>query len=308
MAQRRPTKRFKTTDTRSNRVSPVVVIDDDDLSWALLGDLEDYIALVDDLDIDKAIDNNDIAIDNTNIRNNNNNSNTPPAVGTTVIHNINEILFSLASSTTKAQAIKAMAKLSDSMLTGTNAQQVFDLQGISTIVYGMLRYTSSERMLMHGLRALVNMTKVLFNDKVGETLQRLDFLDKIPPSLSNITETKVVSSNWVGLFGNLAANAKNCESLLQLGSEGIVKFIVHAMTTYPNDVYVTNAACMHLDKMSRIPEMKERLLKEGVVIRMAVAFQTFSNLDEELEFNEDDRPCVRRIIKHSKRALGRLIS
>jgi hypothetical protein len=164
-----------------------------------------------------------------------NNNNTPPLV---TDNNIKDVLFSLATSETQAQAIKAMMMLADSMSTGTNAQEVFDLQGVTTIVYGILCYSSSKAMLIFGLGALVNMTSTFSNDKVGETLQRLDFMDKIS-SLASIHNTYMVSSFGVGLLCNLAINTGNQESLLQLGSEGIVKFLVTTMATYPEDYFVT---------------------------------------------------------------------
>jgi hypothetical protein len=68
-----------------------------------------------------------------------------------------------------------------------------------TIVYGILRYKSSEMMLQRGLGALVGMTYALSTDTVGETLQRWDFLEKIP-SLVSIHNAYLVSSNAAVLF------------------------------------------------------------------------------------------------------------
>jgi hypothetical protein len=80
------------------------------------------------------------------------------------------------------------------------------------------------------------------------------------------------------------------------------------MTAYPDDAYVTCAACMYFDNMSRFAEMKERLLKQGVLVLMATAFQKFSNLgDGAFELQEEERPLVTICIKGSKGALGRLI-
>jgi hypothetical protein len=216
------------------------------------------------------------------------------------------VLFSLATSETQAQAIKAMMMLENSMSTGTNAQQVLDLQGVSTIVYGILRYKNSEMMLRRGLGALVDMTYVLSTNKVGETLQCLDFLEKIP-SLVSIHNTYLVSSNALRLLPNLAMQSENDGPLLQLGSEGIVKFVVTTMAAYPDDVYVTKAACDYFYYISRFPKVKERLLKQGVFARMAAAFQLFSNFDGALEFDEEDTPRVKSIIKYSQQVMGRLI-
>jgi hypothetical protein len=227
-----------------------------------------------------------------------------PANNTVI--NVKDVLFSLATSKTQAQAIKAMTMLDDSMLMGTNAQQVLDLQGVSTIVYSILRYQRSETMLQGGLGALVNMIYALPTDKVGEALQRLDFLEKIP-SLVSIHNTYLASSYAAGLLGNLALDTKNRESLLQLGSEEIVKFMVTTMATYPDDDYVTDSACDYLVSISRFPEVKERLLKQGVFARMAAAFQLFSTFDGALEFDEGDTPRVKRIIKHSQQVMVRLI-
>jgi hypothetical protein len=227
-----------------------------------------------------------------------------PANNTVI--NVKDVLFSLATSKTEAQAIKAMTMLDDSMKTGTNAQQVFDLQGVSTIVYSILRYQRSETMLQDGLGAFVDMTCALSTDKVGEALQRLDFLEKIP-SLVTIHDTFLVSSHAARLLGNLAAQSENDEYLLQLRSEGIVKFMVTTMATYPDDAYVTVSACAYLVSISRFPEVKERFLKQGVFARMAAAFQLFSNFDGAVEFDEEDTPRVKRIIKSSQQVMGRLM-
>jgi hypothetical protein len=60
--------------------------------------------------------------------------------------------------------------------------------------------------------------------------------------------------------------------------------------------------------MSRSPEVKERLLRHDVVLRMAVAFQTFSNFDGALEFDADEiRSVVTTILERSQGALDLLI-
>jgi hypothetical protein len=276
MAPRRPAKRSKVTDSRSSSVSSPVVV----ASSAVVSpsQAEDSAPVI-------------------------NNNNTSPVL--TVI-NVKDVLFSLATSKTQAQAIKAMTMLDDSMLTGTNAQQVLDLQGVTTIVYGILRYKSSEMMLQCGMGALADMTYELSTDKVGETLQRLDFIGKIP-SLTSIHSTYMVSCHAVRLLCNLAVQSENDECLLQLGSEGIVKFVVTTMAAYPDNVYVIDVACDFFDEISRFPEVKEGLLKQGVFARMAAAFQLFSNFDGALEFDEEDTPRVKSIIKYSQQVMVRLM-
>jgi hypothetical protein len=287
MAPRRPTKRSKVTDSHSSSVSSPVVV----ASAAVVSPSQ--------------------AEDSAPVINNNNNT-TPPVLSNS---SMKEILLSLATSKTQAQAIKAMTMLDDSMETGTNAQQVFDLQGVSTIVYGILRYATSEMMLQHGLGALVDMTYALSTDKrlyvlldkVGEALQRLDFLEKIP-SLVSIHDTYLVSSHAARLLGNLMSlDTKTREYLVQLGSEEIVKFMVTTMAAYADVVCVIDAACVYFDKISRFPEVKERFLKQGVFARMAAAFQLFSNFDGALEFDEEDIPRVKSIIKYSQQVMGRLM-
>jgi hypothetical protein len=96
-----------------------------------------------------------------------------------VLTDASNVLLSVATSETQAQAIEAMKMLYHGMSTGTKTQEVFDLQGVSSIVYGILRHSSSDRMLNYGLGALVDMTSMLSNDdKVFEALRRLDFLEK----------------------------------------------------------------------------------------------------------------------------------
>jgi hypothetical protein len=95
------------------------------------------------------------------------------------------------------------------------------LQGVPTIVYSILRYSNLEMMIQCGLGAVVTMTGRLSSNKVCETFQCLDFLDKIP-SLASTKNAKQVSSNAAGL----------------LGSEGTVKFMVNTMTAFPKDAYV----------------------------------------------------------------------
>jgi hypothetical protein len=148
---------------------------------------------------------------------------------------------------------------------------------------------------------------------VGETLQHLDFLDKIPTLATrsnNIIDSERVSSHAVGLLCTVAVHTEDeDESVLQqLVSEEIVKFVVTTMATYPNDVYMIDVACDYLDDISRLPEVKERLLKQGVLAHMTAAFQWFSNLDGALELDEEDRLRVEHIVKHSRQVLGRLIA
>jgi hypothetical protein len=277
MAPSRPTKRSKVADTRGSDSSVVVP------------------------NVASSPETKDSAPVNSN--NNNNYNNTPPVV---TANNIRGILLSLATSTTKVQAMKAMGMLANSMLRGTNAQEVFDLQGVSTIVYGILRYSNSEGMLMDGLAALALMTHTLLHDNVGEALKRLDFLDQIP-SLASI-HARSASSNAVLLLNNLSAKTENRETLLRLGSEGTVNFMVNMMTAYPYDEYVAQAACEYFENISHIPEVRERLLKLGVAALMVSTFQRFSNLDGVRGFKKKDLPRVTRLIQQSQRTLGRLIA
>jgi hypothetical protein len=275
MAPSRPTKRSKVADTRGSESSVVVP------------------------NVVSSPETKDSASVNSS-----NNNNMPPVV---TANNIKGILLSLATSTTKVQATKAMKMLADSMVKGTNAQEVFDLQGVSTMVYGILLYSNSEWMLMDGLGALALMTHVLLHDNVGEALKRLDFLDQIP-TLANIY-TYSASSNAVLLLNNLAAKTENRETLLRLGSEGTVKFMVNMMTAHPKDVYVAQAACEYFEKMSHIPEVKERLLKLGVAAVMVCTFQRFRNLNAVRGFKKKDLlPRVARIVQQSQRTLDRLIA
>jgi hypothetical protein len=198
-----------------------------------------------------------------------------------------------------------MKILSESMETDEDekdAQYIVDLQGVSTIVYSILRYQRSETMLQGGMGALVNMIYAIPTVKVGETLQCLDILEKIP-SLVSIHNTYLVSSNMVCLLRNLLVQSEDDEPLLQL-----VKFVVTTMAAYPDVVCVIDAACDFFDEISRFPEVKERLLNQGVFARMAAEFQLFSNFDGALEFDEEDTPRVKSIIiKYSQQVMGRLI-
>jgi hypothetical protein len=142
---------------------------------------------------------------------------------------------------------------------------------------------------------------------VGEALLSLDYLDKIIPLASIHTNAAPVSRTAAFLFGCLAFSTTNCESIVQLGSDGIMKFMVTMMSVYPNDVSVTYGACTYFEEMSRSPEVKV-LLKHGiVVVQMAVIFQTFSHSDGALELKDETKSEVKIIIQQSQYALSLLI-
>jgi hypothetical protein len=57
-----------------------------------------------------------------------------------------------------------------------------------------------------------------------------------------------VARNAALLFGYLAFQTTHRESIAQLESDGIVKFMVNMMTAYPHEVSVTYGACVYFEK------------------------------------------------------------
>jgi hypothetical protein len=59
--------------------------------------------------------------------------------------------------------------------------------------------------------------------------------------------------------------------------------------------------------MSHFEEVKEHYFRQSALVHIAAVCQTFSNVDRELEFKEENLHLVTKILRRSKWALDWLI-
>jgi hypothetical protein len=144
--------------------------------------------------------------------------------------NIKGVLLSLGTSMTEIQAIGAMTMLRDFVGTETTAKQAFDAEGVTVIVYSILRFETSETLVTEGLLLLADMADKLSNDNhVCRALVRLDFLHRIPSLVSGQSRRSGVYCAAL-LFMFLARTA-DFHLKLKLGSDAIIKFMMSVMAS-----------------------------------------------------------------------------
>jgi hypothetical protein len=193
------------------------------------------------------------------------------------------------------------------MWTKNKAQQAFDAEGVTVIVYSILRYKSSNELVVVGLNLLGAMEANLSNDKVFQTLVRLDFLNKIPLLVSGESNQSGVHSA-TRLLTLLSASARNNELRLKLGSDAIVKFMIHVMASYCDDDSKIAMACQYFTMVCSAPKVKDRLRKQGLLVLLAAALQKYSNWDRKVARNEDDTHSSTSIVEDCKATLAQLVN
>jgi hypothetical protein len=229
-----------------------------------------------------------------------------PAAHNAVTIDIKDVLLSLGSSNTQLQATQANIRLRR-WIQGQE-QQAFDAEAVTVIAYSILRFKICKRFVTKSLGLLLHLAKVVSFDKVGRILLRLDFLDHIPLMVNCQNSQRSDDFIPAQLLTRLAMT-KDFDLKLKLGSDAIIKFILSVMTSYPDDTVMNALACEYFAAVSLVPEVKERLREQGVVVRLAVALQRYSSWDRDDEdFNEENRRINSGIIANCKMTWDRIVN
>jgi hypothetical protein len=198
---------------------------------------------------------------------------------------VKDALLALGTSTTQEEADKAMTMLMKLFMYSESqwqwkkhAQEIFDAQGVTVLVYSILRFKT---LVTYGLDILKIVELQVSNDRVGRALVRLDFLDQIPSLVSGSESADDVNHFQLPilLFERMAAK-KDRELKLKSGSDKIVKFMINLVTSYPDDTLCWHV-CMYFNAVSRVPELKDRLKKHGVLDLLKDVLQKYNHKDRE---------------------------
>jgi hypothetical protein len=151
------------------------------------------------------------------------------------------------------------------------AQEVFDAEGVTVVVYSMLRFKTSAELIEKGLDQLANIEREVSNHKVARKLVRLDFLEKIPMLVSSQSNNKKIRLATL-FFATVAVNA-NLALTLKFCSEGIVKFMTSLLASYHDDDFTIWQVCIYFSAVSRVPEVKYRLRKRQLPVLLEAMMQ-----------------------------------